>query len=234
LSVKDSDGFMGRLPIVKKIGIFGGAFNPVHYGHLRTAEDILEILSLDKVIFIPAGKPPFNKPGMAKASHRYEMVKAAIRGNPRFSISGIEVNNRRKSYTVDTIKHLKKLYERSELYFVLGIDAFVDMPSWKHPEKLVDMTNLVIISRPGYSFQDLYSSPFVKDVSKRMLRELDRGNRREYSFDISGEQKGYMCRVTALNISASSIRNLISNGKNINYLLPDSVKSYIISNKLYA
>jgi nicotinate-nucleotide adenylyltransferase len=108
------------------------------------------------------------------------------------------------------------------------------MPSWKQPEKLLDMTNLVIISRPGYSFSDLYSSPFVKGVSKRMLRELDRGNRLERSFDISGEQKGYMCRVTALNISASTIRDLISNGKNINYLLPESVKSYIISNKLYA
>jgi nicotinate-nucleotide adenylyltransferase len=225
---------MGKQSIAKKIGIYGGAFNPVHYGHLRTAEDVLEILSLDKVIFIPSGKTPFDKPGMVNASHRYEMVKAAIKGNPRFSISGMEVNNRRKSYTVDTIKQLKAMYENSELFFVLGVDAFIDMPSWKQPEKLVDVTNLVIISRPGYSFNDLYSSPFVKDVSKRMLRDLDRGNRLEFSFDISGKQKGYMCKVTALNISASTIRTLILNGKNINYLLPESVKSYIISNKLYA
>ncbi len=216
------------------IGIYGGTFNPIHYGHLRTAEEVAERLSLDKIIFIPAGETPFDKRGLVKAEHRYKMVKAAIEGNKHFEISRIEINTRGKSYSVDTITRLRNKYKKSELFFILGIDAFLDLPGWKEPERLVKLTNLVIISRPGYAFTDLSSSPFLKGVRKKTLIDLDMGRIDGFSFDISGERKCYLSNVTALNISASHIRNLTAAGKNIKYLLPDSVKSYIISNKLYA
>lgn len=216
-----------------RIGIYGGTFNPIHYGHLKTAEDVADMLCLDRVIFMPAGETPFDKPDLEKATHRYKMVKAAIEGNQRFRISGMELKTRGKSYTVDTVRKLGKKYRQSELFFILGIDAFLDLAGWKQPDILIELTNLVIISRPGYTFAGLLSSPYLRDVSKRILRELDKGTRQEFSFDISSKRKGFLLKVTDLNISASHIRKLLKSGKNIKYLLPESVKSYIIFHDLY-
>ncbi len=216
-----------------KIGIYGGTFNPVHYGHLRTAEEVAEVLGLDRIIFIPAGQTPFDKPDLEKSTHRYKMVKAAIEGNPRFRISNIEVKTRGRSYTVDTIRKLREKYKKSELFFILGIDAFIDLQLWKHPDRLIRLTNIAVISRPGYTFSQLSDSPYVKDVPKKTLRELDRGIRREFAFDISTNRKATLINVTALHISASNIRDCITAGRNASYLLPESVKSYIISSKLY-
>jgi nicotinate-nucleotide adenylyltransferase len=216
-----------------RIGIYGGTFNPIHYGHLRTAEEISEILSLDRVIFMPSGITPFDKPDLAKASHRYKMVKTAIEGNPRFRISSIEVKTRGRSYTVDTLKKLRKKYRRSELFFIIGVDAFLDLPAWKAPDRIVMDANMIIISRPGSSFYGLLSSPYTKGIPGKVLKALDKGAIEKFEFDISNKRKGYLCNVTGLDISASNIRELIMSGKDVNYLLPDSVKSYIISNNLY-
>ena len=216
-----------------KIGIYGGAFNPIHYGHLRTAEEVFELLFLDKVLFMPSGKTPFDKPGLEKAAYRYEMVRRAVKGNRHFEVSDMEIRSRGKSFTVDTIKKLRNMYRSSELYFILGIDTFLDLPGWKQPDMLIDLASLVVISRPGYTFSDLSSSPYLEAVSKGTLKALDKGKMNQYSFQISKNQKAYLCNVTGLNISASRIRNLVASGKEMKYLLPDSVKSFIISNKLY-
>ncbi|RJQ48930.1 MAG: nicotinate-nucleotide adenylyltransferase [Nitrospiraceae bacterium] len=216
-----------------KLGIFGGTFNPVHYGHLRAAEEVCGKLSLDKVLFIPAGKTPFEKPETVSAVHRFNMVKTAIKGNTRFQISDIEVKARGKSFTVDTMKKLGKLYPGSELFFILGIDAFLDLPHWKQPDTLLNLSHCVVTSRPGYTFTDLMPSPYLRHVSRAVLRKMDAGSMDLFCFDISESQKCFLCRVTSLNISASYIRNLIISGENIKYLLPDSVESYIISHKLY-
>jgi len=216
-----------------KLGIYGGTFNPVHYGHLRTAQEVLERLSLDRVIFIPAGKTPFDKPELIKASHRYRMVKDAITDNPGFEISDLEMKTRGKSFTVDTIMKLRHTYAGSELYFILGTDAFLDLQHWKQPERILDLANTVIILRPGCAFTDLTLSPYLKSVSIKNLKELDRGKKDLFSFDISRGKKGILLKVTGLEISASNIRNLIISGKSVKYLLPDAVESYIIAHKLY-
>jgi len=216
-----------------RIGIYGGAFNPIHYGHLRTAEEAAEMLSLDRVIFMPSGITPFDKPDLVSSRSRYKMVKAAIEGNPLFSISAIEVNTRGKSYTVDTLTRLHNRYKKSELFFIIGMDAFLDLPAWKGPDRIVRTANMIIISRPGSSFYGLRSSPYLKGVPDRVLKDLDKGKIGKFEFDISKTQKGHLCNVTGLDISASRIRKLIMSGKDVNYLLPDSVKSYIISNNLY-
>ncbi len=216
-----------------KIGIYGGTFNPVHYGHLRTAQEVFDTLQLDKILFIPAGKTPFNKPDLAGAHHRHEMVKRAIKGNRGFEVSDIEISRRGRSYTVDTIKKLNGLHRGCQLFFILGIDAFLDLPGWKDPDTLLDLAHVVVISRPGNTFADLSTSSYLQRVQKKTLRELDKGIIPMVSFDISGKQEGYFCNVTALDISASLIRRLLAAGGKVKYLLPDSVNSYIISNKLY-
>ncbi len=216
-----------------RIGIYGGAFNPIHYGHLRTAEEAVEMLSLDRVIFMPSGVTAFDEPDLASSRSRYKMVKDAIELNPLFSISGIEVNTRGKSYTIDTLARLRNRYKKSGLFFIIGMDAFLDLSAWKSPDRIVRAANMIIISRPGSSFFGLRSSPYLEDVPDKVLKNLDKGKIEKFEFDISINQKGYLCNVTGLDISSSNIRNLIMSGKDLNYLLPDSVKSYIISNDLY-
>lgn len=216
-----------------KIGIYGGAFNPIHYGHLRTAEEIFELLCLDTILFIPSGKPPFDKPDLEEAVHRYNMVRKAISGNPHFEISGIEMKGQEKSYSVNTLRRLRQEFKGSDFFFILGIDAFLELPKWKEPERLITLTNTVIISRPGFKFIDLVSSPYLEGVPEKPLRELDKGVRAEFSSPLSKNQTAFFCRVTEIDISASSIRRAIKEGRSIRYLLPDSVKSYIISHKLY-
>lgn len=216
-----------------KVGIYGGAFNPIHYGHLRTAEETSESLALDTILFIPSGKPPFDKPELEDATHRYNMVKMAINGNPYFKLSDIEMRIRGRAYSVDTLKRLNRKLKGDEFFFIMGIDAFLDLPKWKEPERLINLTNLVIMSRPHFKFINLASSPFLKGISKKRLRELDRGVRAILSVPISENHKAYLTRVTDINISASCIRRLIMDGKSIKYLLPEVVESYIISHKLY-
>jgi len=218
---------------MKKIGIYGGAFNPVHYGHLRTAEEVYETFSLDKVFFIPSGRTPFDKPDLAGSDHRLEMIKRAVKGNRHFSVSDIEAKSHDKSYTLDTVKKLKKLYPDSEFSFILGIDAFCDLPYWKQPDVLKNLVSFIVISRPGYAFCDLQTSPYLKGVSIRTLKKLDSRRISALTVDTPPGRKVFLCNVTGLMISASEIRNRIRDGESIKYLLPDSVKSYIISNTLY-
>lgn len=214
-----------------KIGIFGGTFNPVHYGHLKAADEVLRALSLHKIIFMPAGSPPFNKPGLAEAGHRFEMVKSAISGYPDFDVSDIEMKAKGRSYTVETVDRLSR--EGVELFLIIGIDAFRDMPLWKEPERLLSMVNVVVISRPGYSFAGLSSSPYLKKVSKEILYELDSAERRVFALPTSEEKEIILCKVIDVNVSSSQIREAISSGADTGRLLPESVKSYIILHNLY-
>ncbi|MBI4654829.1 MAG: nicotinate-nucleotide adenylyltransferase [Nitrospirae bacterium] len=236
-----------------KIGVFGGTFNPIHYGHLRTAEEVREKLGLDKIIFIPTGKPPFKKPELAPARHRYEMIRTAIKDNPFFDVSDIEIKRRGVSYSVDTMQRLVEKHKDAEFFFIVGIDAFFDLPLWREPDKLISLTKLVVISRPTFSFADLSSSPYLKGVSKKILKELDRRDRSMFSFPVRKKalpsmcnkiynepskgvytgKKVFLCKITGLDISASHMRALIRSRNSIKYLLPDSVESYIISNELY-
>ncbi len=216
-----------------KIGILGGTFNPVHYGHLRAAEEVQKVFVFDKILFIPSGKPSFKKPLLVNARFRHEMTRIAVRGNPFFSVSDIETKNRGISYSVDTLRKLTDKYRNAGFYFILGIDAFLDVPKWKLPLEFLELTNLVIVSRPGYAFSGLYQCPYFTDVSRKTLREFDKGKSKKYTLNLETGRKAYFLKIPDLNISASCIRNLIKTGKSIKYLLPDSVESYIISNKLY-
>ncbi|MFZ5907703.1 MAG: nicotinate-nucleotide adenylyltransferase [Nitrospirota bacterium] len=215
-----------------KIGIFGGTFNPVHYGHLRAAEEVREQLGMDTVLFIPSKNPPLKTRNVAPAKHRYEMLKRALRGSRQFTLSDIEFVRKGKSYTVRTLKSLQSLHPNAEFCFILGIDAFLDIPNWWQPEKLVALTDFVIISRPGYRFKDLSASPYLK-AGTGMLQGLDRSRSRQRRVGLPGERQAWLLSVTPVGISSTEIRNLLSKGRSIKFLLPPDVESYIILNKLY-
>ncbi|OGW38945.1 MAG: nicotinate (nicotinamide) nucleotide adenylyltransferase [Nitrospirae bacterium RBG_13_39_12] len=215
-----------------KIGIFGGTFNPIHYGHLRAAEEVRGKLNFDKILFIPSGSPPLKKEEIADAIHRYKMTRLAIFTNRLFELSDIECNPPGKSFTVNTVSKLKKADPEVEFSFILGIDAFLDIINWRQPEKLTALTDFVVISRPDFKFIDLKASPYIK-INIRILKELDNAKIETYSIKLNSNRNITFLRLTPIDISSTEIRWLIKQDKSIKYLLPAEVESYIISNKLY-
>lgn len=213
-----------------KIGILGGTFNPVHYGHLRVSEEVREHMGLEKILFIPSGNPPLKDMELAAAEYRYEMTRLAIEANPFFEISDIECKKTGKSYTVDTLIALREMYPGKKFHFILGIDAFLDIPLWYHPEKLLELTNFVVVSRPGFGFTRLSSQVAV---DAEAFSALESGNLEVYRTVLENGGEVFLMNVTPLDISATAIRKLVKQGMSIKYLLPESVESFIISHKLY-
>ena len=216
-----------------RIGVFGGTFNPIHYGHLRAAEEVREMLAFDRVLFVPSGTPPLKTEDLADALKRFEMARLAIAGNRAFDVLDIECKKTEKSFTVETLEALLELYGEAELYFMLGVDAFLDIPNWWMPEKLVSMVNFAVLARPGRSFVDLISSPYMV-VEREILEELDRNERESLTLRLKSLQEAVLVKITPLDISSSGIRRSIRAGLSIKYLLPENVESFIISHKLYS
>jgi nicotinate-nucleotide adenylyltransferase len=208
-----------------RLGIFGGTFNPIHSGHLRTAEEAGYILGLDKVIFVPTGTPPLKDRDTVEASRRFAMATLAAASNKGFAVSDFEAGKRGKSYTVDTLRMFHKKYSGAELFFILGIDAFLDMPKWRQPERLTGMTDFIIVSRPGFSFDEIARSPYVQTVESP-------GGAYALCSLVSG-RRAFLVPVTQMDISSTGIRHLIKQKKSIKYLLPASVERYIKKHKLY-
>ncbi|MBI5187683.1 MAG: nicotinate-nucleotide adenylyltransferase [Nitrospirae bacterium] len=215
-----------------KVGIFGGTFNPIHYGHLIAAEEVRERLGLDKILFVPSGSPPLKAEELADAIHRYKMTRLAIVTNRLFELSDIECRRHGKSYTAKTVEELKKTNPGIEFFFILGIDAFLDITNWWRPERLITLINFVIISRPDFRFIDLQVSPYIK-INRRILKGLDNAEIETYTIKLKNNMDATLLRLTPIGISSTEIRRLIKQGRSIKYLLPAEVESYIIANKLY-
>ncbi len=215
-----------------KVGIFGGTFNPIHYGHLRAAEEVRENLEFDKILFIPSGSPPLKAEELADAIHIYKMTELAVAANSLFELSDIEYRQSGKSYTVKTVEELKKNNPEIEFSSILGIDAFLDITKWWRPERLITLTNFVIISRPGFRFIDLQASPYIK-INRRILKGFDNVEIETYMMKLKGNRDATLLRLTPIGISSTEIRRLRKDRKSIKYLLPAKVESYIIANKLY-
>jgi len=215
-----------------KVGIFGGTFNPIHYGHLRAAEEVRDNLGLDRVLFVPSGNPPLKTKDIAPACHRFAMVKRAVKDNRFFQLSDIESRLPGKSYTVRTIEALQKEKPQVEFSLILGIDAFLDIPNWWRPEHLVALSHIIVISRPGYAFLDLQRSPYIK-IKKQILTTLDASGIESHRATLPSQREAVLLRLTPLLISSTEIRRLVQLGNSIKYLLPPAVQSYIMNNKLY-
>ena len=194
----------------KRIGIMGGTFDPIHYGHLVTAEAARSKFNLDTVVFVPTGRPPHKKENSADAEKRYLMVLLATVTNPYFHVSRSEIDREGYSYTYDTICEFKQLYGAdAELFFITGLDAVLEMLTWKNADKLIEMCNFIAASRPGYDLTDIDGLP----ANFRGKIEL--------------------MQVPALSISSTDIRRRMREEKPIKYLLPEAVETYIKKVGLY-
>ena len=211
-----------------KIGLFGGTFNPVHLGHLRAAEEIREKLGLEKIIFIPAHMPPHKKNALIAARHRLEMVRIAAADNPFFEVSDSEIQRDGNSYSFDTIGRFSREYgPAAELFFIIGLDAFREIHTWRHYPEFFSACNFIVMSRPGrYEADPEKNAP--PDFSSLFSFNPD-GPWYEHP---SGHRT-YFCRIPLLDISSTGVRQALQGGKSVKYLVPDAVAGYIYEHKLY-
>ena len=194
---------------MKKIGLLGGTFDPVHNGHLIISEYLREELSLDEIWFIPARIHALKKnQNISPAQIRLEMLQLAIADNPCFKINDIELQKDSVSYTVDTLRALEEKYRNLEpdFYFLIGMDNVNDLPRWKNPEEILSRCQMVAFGRPGFK---------PDESAERYLSSIQ------------------FIHVPLLEISSTLIRNRVKNGFSIRYLVPDPVLRYIQENKLY-
>jgi nicotinate-nucleotide adenylyltransferase len=217
----------------QRLGILGGTFNPVHYGHLAAADEVRGRLKLDRVLFIPSAIPPHKpKEEVPSAVHRMEMVSLAISGNPCFELSDIEIRRGGRSYTIDTIAALRRYHPEAELFFITGLDSFLEIQTWNHWDKLMALCEFVVLSRPGYRFADLSRIDFMRPAAGE-LAGLDGGERIQ-SIVRSGAVTVFLEMIPLYDISSTDIRRRVKEGRSIKYLLPEAVETYIINHKLYA
>jgi nicotinate-nucleotide adenylyltransferase len=216
----------------QKIGILGGTFNPIHYGHLAAAEEIWSRLKLDHVLFVPSFLPPHKQDEVIpSAAQRQEMVALAIAGNPHFSLSDIEVKREGMSYSVDTVAELLHLHPATDFFFITGLDSFLEIQTWKEWERLLSLCRFIVLSRPGYAFTDLASINFMHKAAEK-LHALDQRELKRAVLEI-GSGTVYLEQIPLYDISSTDIRQRVRQGRTIKYLLPECVETYIIKNKIY-
>ena len=216
-----------------RIGLLGGTFNPIHRGHLHIAEQTRTRLALDQILFIPTGDPP-HKPAetLAPAHHRLEMVKLAIQDTPYFQVSDIEATSSHTCYTVDTLHALKSQIE-GELSFLVGLDAFLDLHTWKASDQLLAETNFIVISRPEVLFTKIRSLTMLPSIPEEDLTALDNGQQDCLKIPTSAKTTLTLLALAPCEISASTIRDRLHQGLSMNDWLPPSIDSYIIQHHLY-
>jgi nicotinate-nucleotide adenylyltransferase len=213
-----------------KWGLFGGTFDPIHIGHLRCASEMLELFDLNRIIFIPAARPPHKlNAAITPFYHREQMIRIAIEENPDFSFSDVENQRDKTSYSVETVEYILDKYrlEKIELYFILGQDAFHAIRTWKDWERLLLMCHFAVMTRPGYGHQGLDEILGDEFASRFRYDENARG------FRGPTDQMIYFREVTFLDIASSNIRKRAKERKDIHYLVTDEVRHYIVKNSLY-
>ena len=187
--------------------MFGGSFDPVHFGHLLAAEDVRRQLRLDRVLFIPACRPPHKRGPLTSYRHRLEMTRLAIEGEPGLELCPIEEGRPGPSYTVDTLRELQSLYRRASLYVIVGADQYRDVASWHQPDQLTRLARIVVMSRPGVEQPPLFTG---HDPKRALLRAI-----------------------IPVGISAAAIRARLAKGRSVRYMLPVRVAEYVRRHRLY-
>ena len=194
----------------RRLGVMGGTFDPIHYGHLVTAEEALAQFGLDGVVFVPTGRP-WMKEGrsVSAAEDRYLMTVIATASNPRFSVSRIEIDREGPTYTVETLRALAADHPDAELYFITGADAMLEIFDWKEPDGALELAHFIAATRPGY------------DLTRFEARTPTR------------HPNVSVMNIPALAISSTDVRSRVSEGRPIRYLVPEGVKTYIDKAALY-
>lgn len=197
-----------------KLGVLGGSFDPIHYGHLIAGEEARAALKLSRVIFLPAGQPPHKLHRvLSPAEVRLEMVDIAIASNPHFESSRVDIDRPGPHYTVDTVGILRdQLGVRAEIFFIVGLDSLLEMGSWREPDRLLRLCWLVGVTRPGYEGVDLARlDPRIRRWASRII----------------------VLPIPELNISSSNLRQRVRDGRPIKYQLPEGVEEYIYAKGVY-
>jgi len=217
-----------------RIGVFGGTFNPIHHCHLTIARQARQRAELDRILFIPTGDPP-HKPThlLAPARDRLEMVRLAIASDPGFYLSEVEVRRAAKSYSIDTIRLLRAEHPGADLFFIIGLDAFLEVEGWKQASELISTTHFVVVPRPGMAFTSLARMPLLHAVDPEILALFDAGRADRLDVPLTSETTMILLRLPLCPISASDIRARLAKGQPVANLLPDPVESYILCHELY-
>ena len=198
----------------RKIGILGGTFNPIHLGHLITAQDALEQLGLERVIFIPSATPPHKVVDkLASGRDRLQMIRLAIRGNDRFDVDDLEIERGGKSYSVDTLTELKRRDPRATFYFIIGADSLRELHLWREAQRLVRLCTFVTVPRPGFEPKPVVDPRLDAATRRRLRQQVLRGH--------------------ACDIASRDIRARVASRRSIRYLVPDAVHAYIRRRRLY-
>jgi nicotinate-nucleotide adenylyltransferase len=213
----------------RRLGLFGGTFNPIHYGHLRAAEEVCEALALSRLWFIPAAQPPHKAPQeITPFPVRLEMTRLAVADHPVLEVSDIEGRRPGKSYSIETLRSLREDFGPTwELYFILGMDAILEIQTWKDYAQLFTLCHFVVLDRPGYD-PHLLGEVLCREVHP-LFQPLPEGG----GFQHPSGYKVIFQATTLMDISATGIRRLVRQGRSIRYLLPEAVRGYIIKHKLY-
>jgi nicotinate-nucleotide adenylyltransferase len=213
------------------IGIFGGTFDPIHYGHLRIAEEVAEMIDVRKMHFIPAGYPRLRCSPEASLRHRTVMVGLAIQGNSTFILDEREIRRPGVSYSVESLRELKQeLGEDVALCFVTGADAFMNLASWHRWRELFGLCHFIIAARPGHAFTenpDILPQELNAECARRWVSSVD-------SLKQATSGMIFIAQTTLLDISATVIRARVAAGKSVRYLIPDAALDYIAANHLYS
>jgi nicotinate-nucleotide adenylyltransferase len=198
---------------MKKVGIFGGTFDPVHQGHMIIAEQVAQALGLSLVVFVPGGVPPHKTASSVKATaeDRFDMVETAVGGNDKFLVDRVEIDAGRPMYSVETVSLVKERYEGDEWFFVSGADEVSNLLSWKEPDKLLEKAAMVAATRPGYDISNLEHLEEALDNFDRIIP----------------------VECTRVDISATGIRRMLAKGESVRYLVPEGVYEIIHDRRLY-
>lgn len=207
------------------MGVFGGTFDPVHYGHLRTAFEMLQALRFDEVRFMPCGNPPHRPPPHAAAELRLKMVQVAIEGQRGFIVDDREMQRDGPSYSVDTLATLRVEFPLRPIALIIGMDAFLGLPKWYHWREILQLAHIVVAHRPGWRAPDM--GPLGELLADRGTHRIG---------DLHQAMSGfiYIHDVTQLEISSTEIRELVAAGRDPRFLMPDSVREVIAQSGCYA
>ncbi len=213
-----------------RVGLLGGTFNPIHLAHLRGAEEAREVLNLEKIYFIPASIPPHkNEPINVSPADRLQMVRLAIDDNPAFSVSDVEIKREGKSYSIDTVHHFRNCYPGAELFFIVGMDSFLEVTTWKSYKDLFSLCHFVVLNRPGSSrcrLTDLRPPEFWANFHVGATPS-------RWTHGPSGLST-YFLEKPLIDISSSEIRERIRTDRSVRYLMEEKVEAYIHQRGLYS
>ena len=210
-----------------RVGLFGGSYNPIHFGHLRAAEEVREMLKLDLVYFIPASSPPHKSEGeLAPGEHRLQMVRLATKGNRHFMVSDVEIRRAGRSYTIDTAKHFAAtMRHQASIFILMGSDQFMELETWKECDELVRLCSIAVHTR-------LNEGEMALRVSLAALNRFGYIREQDHYVNPSGQTLSFV-QTTFFPISATQIRTKVQNNESINYLLPGDVVDYLRRHALY-